>query len=40
MRDDIPDSLALTCILVLLITLFTALTPPWWLDVTEALRIL
>ena len=27
MRDDIQDSLALTCILVLLVTLLVALTP-------------
>ena len=40
MRDDIQNSLALTCILVLLVTLLTALTPPWFLEATEALLIL
>lgn len=40
MRDDIQDSLALICIFVLLVTLLVALTPDWWLSVTEALNIL
>lgn len=40
MRDDYSDSLFLTAILVLLVTVLTALMPDWWLDVTEALRIL
>lgn len=32
MRDDIQDSLALTCILVLLVTLLVALTPTWLME--------
>nr|DAQ10461.1 MAG TPA: hypothetical protein [Caudoviricetes sp.] len=40
MRDDVQDSLALTCIFVLLVTLLVALTPAWFLEATEALLIL
>lgn len=40
MRNDYSDSLLLAAILVLLATVLTALAPDWWLDVTEALRIL
>lgn len=37
MRDDVQDSLALTCILVLFVTALTAVTPVWFLDAMEAL---
>lgn len=40
MRNDYSDSLLLTATMVLLVTVFTALAPDWWLDVTEALNIL
>lgn len=39
MRDDYSDSLLLTAIMVLLVTVLTALAPDWLLTVTEALRI-
>ena len=40
MRDDIQDSLALTCLFVLIVTFITAITPAWLIEATEALLIL
>lgn len=40
MRDDIQDSLALTCIFVLLVALLASLTPAGLMEATEALLVL
>nr|DAF41293.1 MAG TPA: hypothetical protein [Caudoviricetes sp.] len=37
MRDDYSDSLLLTAILVLVVTVFTALAPDWFIEAMEAL---